>query len=40
MPFPAGLRALNHPDFRRFYAAQLIALTGGWMHVVAQSWLA
>jgi predicted MFS family arabinose efflux permease len=39
MPFPSGLRALNHPDFRRFFAAQLGALVSGWMHTVAQSWL-
>src|SRR2546426_1604343 len=28
MRFPHGLRALNHRDFRRFYAAQLLALVG------------
>jgi len=39
MPFPGGLRALNHADFRRFFLAQLIALVCGWMHTVAQSWL-
>ena len=39
MPFPSGLRALNHPDFRRFFLAQLGALVTGWMHTVAQSWL-
>ena len=39
MPFPSGLRALNHPDFRRFFGAQLGALVSGWMHTVAQSWL-
>src|SRR3989442_12336915 len=39
MRFPHGLRALNHRDFRRFYAAQLLALVGGWMQTVAQSWL-
>jgi predicted MFS family arabinose efflux permease len=39
MPFPSGLRALNHPDFRRFFLAQLAALVSGWMHTVAQSWL-
>lgn len=37
--FPHGLRALNHRDYRRFYAAQVAALTGGWMQSVAQSWL-
>jgi predicted MFS family arabinose efflux permease len=39
MLFPSGLRALNHRDFRRFFAAQLGALVSGWMHTVAQSWL-
>ena len=39
MRFPHGLRALNHRDFRRFYAAQLLALVGGWMQTVAQAWL-
>ena len=39
MPFPSGLRALDHPDFRRFFLAQLVALVSGWMHTVAQSWL-
>jgi predicted MFS family arabinose efflux permease len=39
MIFPSGLRALNHPDYRRFFLAQLVALVSGWMHTVAQSWL-
>ena len=39
MRFPAGLRALNHAEFRRFYAAQWLALVGGWIQTVAQSWL-
>jgi predicted MFS family arabinose efflux permease len=39
MPLPRGLRALSHADFRRFYAAQLVAQIGGWMQTVAQSWL-
>jgi predicted MFS family arabinose efflux permease len=39
MNFPSGLRALNHPDYRRFFVAQLVALVSGWMHTVAQSWL-
>ena len=39
MTFPTGLRALNHPDYRRFFLAQLVALVSGWMHTVAQSWL-
>jgi predicted MFS family arabinose efflux permease len=39
MAFPSGLRALNHPDYRGFFLAQLVALVSGWMHTVAQSWL-
>jgi predicted MFS family arabinose efflux permease len=39
MAFPSGLRALNHPDYRRFFLGQLVALVSGWMHTVAQSWL-
>ncbi|HEU5194365.1 MAG TPA: MFS transporter [Methylomirabilota bacterium] len=39
MPFPSGLRALNHTDFRRFFVAQFLTLVCGWMHTVAQSWL-
>lgn len=39
MRLPSGLRALNHADFRLFYGAQLLALTGTWMQTVAQSWL-
>jgi predicted MFS family arabinose efflux permease len=39
MSLPTGLRAFRHPDFRRFFAAQLIAQTGTWMQTVAQSWL-
>lgn len=39
MPLPGGLSALNHRDFRVYYAGQLVALTGTWMQTVAQSWL-
>ena len=39
MRFPAGLRALNHRDFRLFIGGQLISLIGTWMQSVAQSWL-
>src|SRR5262245_19689625 len=39
MIFPTGLRALNHADFRLFFAAQLISQVGTWMQSVAQSWL-
>jgi len=39
MTLPIGLRAFHHPDFRRFFLAQLVAQTGTWMQTVAQSWL-
>ena len=39
MRFPTGLRALNHRDYRLFFAGQLISLVGTWMQRVAQSWL-
>ena len=39
MALPIGLRAFRHADFRRFFAAQLVAQIGSWMQTVAQSWL-
>lgn len=39
MTFPRGLRALNHAQYRRFFAAQLVAQIGSWMQSVAQAWL-
>ena len=39
MRFPRGLHALNHPDYRRFYAGQVISQVGSWMHAVGQAWL-
>lgn len=39
MQLPAGLRALNHRDFRLFISGQLVSLIGTWMQSVAQSWL-
>lgn len=39
MTFPSGLRALDHPDFRLFFAAQFVALVGSWMQQVGQAWL-
>jgi predicted MFS family arabinose efflux permease len=39
MTFPSGLRALNHRDFRIFFAGQAVALVGAWMQQVAQAWL-
>ena len=34
-----ALRALNHRNFRLFFAGQFISLIGTWMQTVAQSWL-
>lgn len=39
MPFPAAVGSLNHQDFRRFFAGQLVSLIGTWMQSVGQSWL-
>ena len=39
MTFPSGLRALNHRDFRIFFAGQAVSLVGTWMQQVAQAWL-
>ncbi len=32
-------RSLHHPQFRVFYFAQLISITGTWMQNMAQAWL-
>ncbi|HZR45079.1 MAG TPA: MFS transporter [Candidatus Manganitrophaceae bacterium] len=37
--WPSALRALNHRNFRLFFAGQLVSLTGTWIQTVAQSWL-
>jgi predicted MFS family arabinose efflux permease len=39
MTLPVGLRALQHRDFRVFFAGQAVALVGSWMQQVAQAWL-
>jgi predicted MFS family arabinose efflux permease len=39
MTFPSALRALNHRDYRIFFAGQAVALVGAWMQQVAQAWL-
>ena len=37
--FKTALRALQHRNYRLFFAGQLISLVGTWMQMVAQSWL-
>jgi MFS family permease len=36
---PRGLAALNHRNYRLFFAGQLVSVTGTWMQTLAQSWL-
>src|SRR5205823_3966191 len=36
MDLAATFRALRHPNFRLFFAGQLVSLTGTWMQSVAQ----
>ena len=39
MALPAALRALQHCDFRIFWLAQLLSLTGTWLQSLGQAWL-
>jgi len=36
---PAAFRALEHRNYRLFFAGQIVSLSGTWMQSVAQSWL-
>ena len=36
---PAGVRALQHRNYRLFFAGQSISLVGSWMQSMAQAWL-
>jgi MFS family permease len=36
---PRGLAAFRHRDYRLFWFAQLVSLTGTWLQSLAQSWL-
>src|SRR5258707_3245488 len=38
MPW-TGMRALGHPDYRLFFAGQIVSLIGTWMQSVGQAWL-
>src|SRR3954466_6080386 len=37
---PATFRALRHHNYRLYFAAQLISLTGSWVQSTALTWLA
>ena len=39
MRFPDALRALNSRNYRLFFTAQMISMTGLWMYRVAIGWL-
>ena len=39
MPWPAGLRAFRHRDYRLFWSGQLVSLIGTWMQSVGQAWV-
>jgi MFS family permease len=39
MPFPRGLRALSHRDYRLFWFGQALSRIGTWMQSVGQAWL-
>jgi MFS family permease len=38
-PWPRGVQALGHRNFRLFWVGQLVSLVGTWMQTVAQGWL-
>ena len=39
MNLPQGLRALQHRDFRLFFAGQGVSQIGTWLQLIATSWL-
>lgn len=40
MPLPHSVRALNSPNFRRYYAGQAVSMIGTWVQSLALMWLA
>ncbi len=40
MPFPHSIRALESPNFRRYYIGQAVSMIGTWVQSVALMWLA
>ena len=37
--WPAAVRALQHPNFRLYFAGQAVSILGSWIQQVALSWL-
>jgi len=40
LPFPQSLRALESPNFRRYFLGQAVSMIGTWVQSVALMWLA
>jgi MFS family permease len=40
VPLPHSLRALDSPNFRRYYAGQAVSMIGTWVQSLALMWLA
>ena len=40
MPLPHAIRALESPNFRRYYTGQAVSMIGTWVQSVAMMWLA
>jgi MFS family permease len=40
LPLPHSLRALDSPNFRRYYAGQAVSVIGSWVQSLALMWLA
>jgi len=40
VPLPHSLRALESPNFRRYYTGQAVSMVGTWIQSVAMMWLA
>jgi MFS family permease len=40
LPFPQSLRALESPNFRRYFMGQAVSMIGTWVQSVALMWLA
>jgi len=40
VPYPQSFRALNSPNYRRYYIGQAVSMIGTWLQSVALMWLA